>query len=120
MAHNCDGLVVSCIDFRFQKYIRTWLEDTMKNKTFDYVGYAGSVKDLDTIMGQLEISKRLHNINEVYLINHEDCGAYRELGTPEKHREDLLKAKTAILEKYPDLMVNLYYLHLDGTFEQIQ
>lgn len=46
MAHHCDALVVSCIDFRFQKYIRNWLDTNLADKTFDYVGFAGGVKNL--------------------------------------------------------------------------
>lgn len=119
MAHTCDALVVSCIDFRFQKYIRNWLDTHMADKTFDYVGYAGGSKDIDTIMQQLKISVDLHTIHQVILMNHEECGAYGAESTPENHARDLKKAKETILAKYPHLTVDLYYLHLDGTFEPI-
>lgn len=119
MAHTCDALIVSCIDFRFQKYIRNWLDTNLKDKTFDYVGYAGGSKDIATIMQQLDISVRLHDIKQVVLMNHEECGAYGAESTPENHARDLRKAKEVILEKYPHLEVSLYYLHLDGTFEAI-
>jgi carbonic anhydrase len=117
--HTCDALVVSCIDFRFQKFIRDWLDRNLTNETFDYVGFAGGSKDIDTILQQLEISVRLHHINQVILMNHEDCGAYGAESTPERHEADLRKAKAAILAKYPNLKIDLYYLHLDGQFEQI-
>lgn len=120
MAHICDALVVSCIDFRFQKYIRKWLDDNFGEKTFDYVGYAGGVKDLDTVMKQLDISVRLHDIKHVVLMNHENCGAYGEESTPERHAADLLKAKQAIEEKYPHLKVDLFYLLLDGNFQEVK
>jgi len=120
MAHRCDALVVSCIDFRFQKYIRDWLDTNLKDKTFDYVGFAGGVKDLDTVMKQLDISVRLHEISQVILMNHEECGAYGEESTPENHARDLKKAKATMLERYPSLSVSTYYLHLDGTFEEVK
>lgn len=119
MAHTCDALVVSCIDFRFQKYIRNWLDKNLAEKTFDYVGFAGGSKDIDTIMTQLKISVDLHDIKEVILMNHEECGAYGAASTPENHARDLKKAKEIILAKYPHLQVQTYYLHLDGEFEQI-
>lgn len=119
MAHTCDALVVSCIDFRFQKYIRNWTDTNLVNKTFDYVGFAGGVKNLETILEQLAISVRLHDIKQVVLMNHEECGAYGAESTPERHATDLKKAKETILAKYPNLNVNTYYLHLDGTFEEI-
>lgn len=119
MAHICDALVVSCIDFRFQKFIRNWLDKNLADKTFDYVGFAGGSKDIDTIMKQLDISVRLHDIKQVVLMNHEECGAYGESSTPENHARDLKKAKKIIIAKYPKLLVDLYYLHLNGDFEKI-
>ncbi len=91
----------------------------MSEKTYDYVGFAGGVKNLDTIMEQLAISVRLHEISEVVLMNHEECGAYGAESTPENHARDLQKAKETIAAKYPSLLVQLYYLHLDGHFEEI-
>ena len=119
MAHTCDAIVVTCIDFRFQKYIRDWTDLNLKDKTFDLVGFAGSTKDLATVMNQLDISVRLHSIKEAYLVHHEECGAYGSESTPEKHAIDLRKAKNEILVKYPDLKVATYYLHLDGNFEKV-
>lgn len=118
--HKADTLIVSCIDFRFQKYIRKWLDKDFENKTFDYVGFAGASKDLKTIMMQLDISVRLHHIKHVVLIHHEDCGAYGKLGTKTRHIKDLRKAKTVINALYPDLEIGFYYLHLDGKFELIK
>lgn len=119
MAHHCDALVVSCIDFRFQKYIRNWLDKNLAEKTFDYVAFAGGSKELDIILTQLKISVDLHTINQVILMNHEECGAYGAESTPENHARDLKKAKETILEKYPHLEVQTYYLHLNGTFEEV-
>lgn len=117
--HSCDAIIISCIDFRFQKYIHNWIDTNLKDKTFDYVGFAGATKDLETALNQIDISVRLHNIHDAILIHHEDCGAYGPESTPERHKEDLLKAKRVILEKYSNLDVKLFYLHLDGTFEEV-
>lgn len=119
MAHTCDALVVSCIDFRFQKYIRNWLDKNLADKTFDYVAFGGGSKEIDIIMTQLKISVDLHSITHVVLMNHEECGAYGAESTPQRHAADLKHAKEIILAKYPHLSVALYYLHLDGTFEEI-
>ena len=118
--HICDALIVSCIDFRFQKYIQKWLGKNFKNKTYDYVGFAGATKDLKTILKQLDISFRLHKIKQVVLIHHEDCGAYGKESTPENHAKDLKKAKKKITKLYPKLQTNLYYLHIDGKFNKVK
>lgn len=119
MAHNAEAFIASCMDLRLQKYIEDWSRQHVGEGKYDRVALAGGIKDLPTILGQLGISIRLHHTKAAIFINHEDCGAYGETGTPQKHREDLLHAREAASEKYPALRVDLYYLHLDGTFEQI-
>lgn len=117
--HVCDAIIVCCIDFRFQKYIRDWTDKNLANKTFDLVGYAGSTKNLEIIIEQIGISVRLHEIKEVVLIHHEECGAYGIESTPERHSEDLKKAGKEIQKRYPSVNTKLYYLHLSGEFEEI-
>ena len=117
--HTCNALVVTCMDFRLQDFINDWISKNIPPKAYDRVAFAGGVKNLETILGQVEISKRLHDIKKVILINHEDCGAYGEAGTPEKHTEDLKNAAEKIKETHPDLAVETYYLHLDGIFEKV-
>ncbi len=115
--HSCDNLVVTCIDFRFQDYINNWISKNVPPKSYDRVAFAGGVKNLDTILSQIEVSKRLHDIKKVVLINHEDCGAYRAEGGVERHYEDLRNASSKIKQQIPNLEVETYYLHLDGTFD---
>jgi carbonic anhydrase len=119
MAHTCKAVVVTCIDFRFQKFIDTKISENLGERNHDRVAWAGGVKDWDNVMNQIDISKRLHDISEVVLMNHEECGAYGEAGTPEKHSEDLKAAREEVLKKYPEMDVKLFYVHLDGTFEQV-
>lgn len=123
--HICQALVVTCIDFRFQPYIDRWLAENFQPGTFDRVAMAGGIKDLDTILAQVSISAKLHNIKRTVLINHEDCGAYGQENFPdssvehEKHAEDLKNAASKIKQKYPELEVETYFLHLNGTFEEV-
>ena len=117
--HQAESIIITCIDFRLQEAINKWIADNLPAKTFDRVAFAGGVKDLDTILSQIDIAVRLHHIKKVILINHEDCGAYGEEGTFEKHAADLRVAKEKIKKLYPNLEVDSYYLHLNGTFEEI-
>ncbi len=119
MTHNAEAFVASCMDLRFQKFIERWANENVGEGKYDRVAWAGGIKDLQAVISQLDISVRLHHTKAAIYINHEDCGAYGTSGTAEKHREDLLKAKETTLQKYPNLHVDLYYLHLDGTFEEI-
>jgi len=118
--HTCEAIVVSCIDFRFQKYIRDWLDKNFIGKQYDYVAFAGASKELPIILGQIALSVKLHHIKQVVLMHHENCGAYGQDSTPERHATDLRKARREILKRYPTLRLDLYYLHLDGTVEKVE
>lgn len=118
-SHSCRAIVVSCMDFRLQEMINKWIIKTITNG-FDRVAIAGGVKNYSFILEQIAISVRLHKIKEAYLINHEDCGAYGKAGTYKKHQKDLLFAKKKINERFPTLAVFLYYLKLDGEFEEVK
>lgn len=117
--HSCDAAIVTCIDFRFQPYINDWISENFQPRTYDRIAFTGGVFNLETILGQINTSHRLHHIKKVVLINHEDCGAYGEGGTDERHAKDLKNAVLKIGEHFPEMEVNSYYLHLDGTFEKV-
>lgn len=118
-SHTCQAIMVSCMDFRLRKHLRGWAKKTLDKGGFDRVAVAGGVKNLPLILDQIDLSHKLHSIQEAYLINHEDCGAYGEEGTFEKHKEDLLLAKELINRKFPKLKVFLYYLKLNGEFVKV-
>lgn len=115
--HTAEAIMVTCIDFRLQEAINNWIAQNFSPNTFDRVALAGGVKNLMTIMNQIGIAVRLHHIKKAVLVNHEDCGAYGEAGTSQKHAEDLRNASIKIKEQYPNLGVETFYLHLDGTFD---
>lgn len=117
--HIAEAIVVTCIDFRLQESINKWIAENFAPKTFDRVAFGGGVKNLDAILSQIKIANDLHHIKKVILVNHEDCGAYGEAGTLEKHLEDLKKAKKEIKKLYPELEVETYYLKLNGEFEKV-
>lgn len=119
MDHHAQAIVITCIDFRFQEAINNWIDQNLLTKTYDRVAVAGGVKNLDIIMEQIDIAVRLHLIKKAVLINHEDCGAYGTEDNAEKHTKDLKNAEDQIKKSYPNLTVEPYFLHLDGTFEKI-
>lgn len=119
MEHSADAIVITCIDYRFQEYIHKWLKENFHPKTYDRGAFAGAAKSLDTIFTQIELAYRLHHIKKAVIINHEDCGAYGPEGTIDHHIQDLRQVKKHILEKFPNLEVKTFYLHLDGIFEPV-
>jgi carbonic anhydrase len=117
--HVTGAIVVHCIDFRLQKYLDPWLREHFGHGNYDRVSLAGGVYDFYTILKQVEISDRLHKIKKVILINHEDCGAYGDEGTPERHAGDLHEAERKIEALFPHLDVEIYYMHLTGILENL-
>ena len=92
----------------------------------DLVSIAGAAKNfLDpqtqpVALRQVEISKTLHGIKDVHLINHTDCGAYGgrsafagEEAERRKHRDDLAAAADVIRGAFPDLSVVKWIAHLE-------
>lgn len=121
MPHHCKALVLHCIDFRFGKAIKEFLEENQLLDNCDIVSLAGAAKNfaeppapyfMDTVLTQLEISYRLHQISQVILMNHTDCGAYggKEAfesaeAEYERHISDMKKAEEMIKKNFPDLQV---------------
>jgi len=117
--HVTQAIVVHCMDFRLQKSINDWLQGNFALGDYDRLSVAGGIRDLDFVMKQVKLSHNLHEIKKVVLINHEDCGAYGDEDSPERHAADLRKAAQRIKEEIPGLDVELYYLHLIGIFEPV-
>lgn len=119
MSHIADAIVITCIDFRFQEYIDEWLKTNFTKYLFDRVGLAGGIFDFYTVLKQIEISNRLHQIKKVVLINHEDCGAYGKEGNFKRHKQDLIDAERKIEAIFPHLDVATFYLTMKGEFKEI-
>ena len=117
MAHTCEAVVVHCIDFRLQQFLNEWLEKRFGKQNYDRISWAGGVREFAIVQTQIRLSARLHNVKIAILINHEDCGAYGEAGTKDRHLSDLAYAEHAV--KSMGLGVEKYYLHLNGEFERI-
>lgn len=131
MSHRCKTLIIHCIDFRLGKAIKNYLEEQNLLGDCDVVSVAGAAKNLaspengferEFLMKQIDISKKLHHIAEVILMNHSDCGAYggsSEFGSKEeekkKHFEDMERVAEMIRKKYPDVNVKKIFADIDDS-----
>lgn len=113
--HSCSTLTVHCIDFRLQKTIKDYLDNQLLLGDCDILSVAGGVKDMNFVLSQVKLSKSLHSIKKVVLVNHTDCGAYGGSSAfanaeAEKmhHASELLKAKHEISRLFPDLTVETF------------
>jgi len=127
------ALVLSCIDFRFVNFEQNFLREKHLDHLYDWLTLAGaslaisgfpSHAETETFWEQLDLSYRLHHIEKVIILDHQDCGAYaskidsqlsqnsqREV---EVHRQYLHQAYSSIKELYPNLEVELYFVKLNA------
>ena len=133
MAHTCSTLVLHCIDFRFGSAITEYLEKNGLANNCDVVSVAGAAKniasptkdsDREFVLRQIEISKRLHDIKEVVLMNHTDCGAYggrsafpSRAEEEKTHFAEMQKAASIIRERFPDIEIKLVLANIEESEE---
>lgn len=127
--HNCEAVVLTCIDFRFWRETLEFIEKELNLTTFDFPSLPGATKALtQCISGESEelasscigVPVNLHHAKKIVLVHHEDCGAYGGSGKFEGdkdteqafHEMELRKAKDAILKKYPEKEVVMVYAKL--------
>lgn len=127
--HKAKALLIHCIDFRFIKKIKEWMEKEGLLGACDVVSLAGAVQNIifpknevekELVLRQIDIAKRLHDIDEVILMNHTDCGAYggrdaftNELLEEEKHELDMREARAFVLSRFPSLKARLILARID-------
>ena len=125
-----EAMVLSCMDPRFQPKVFNYLKKkklTGKYSSFTIAGAAIGVtskkfkKWQSTFLDNLSTSIKLHNINKLIVINHEDCGAAKIVNgkkefnsTIEKkiHMGSFTKIKSIINRKFPELKINFKILSL--------
>jgi carbonic anhydrase len=133
--YQCRGCVLCCIDFRLHDHLNRFLIDRGLDRTgSDVVRVAGSALQLarpstpdarDFVIGQLELSRRLHDVREICLVNHEGCGTYglqnafENANELDLHKEDLQKARAILRERLPGVAILIFFQWLDGRFDEI-
>jgi carbonic anhydrase len=127
MSHNCASLLVTCMDFRIQGAVHKFMIDNGLRDDCDVVTIPGGQKMLadvitrDSTMKMVNLSVDLHGVTEVYLVAHDDCGAYggtqkfRDRAAERKaYKADLEKAVANIKRKHPKLTVWVKLAVFDG------
>lgn len=132
------ALVLSCIDYRILEAERYFLSLQNLSGQYDLTALAGASLalsgmphqyDAEAFWDQLDLSYRLHHIQKVIILDHQDCTVFQykidpslasdpelELNT---HIEYLSRAHWAIRDRYPDLNIELYFVKLNTEVKQI-
>lgn len=132
---TANSLVLSCMDFRFVNDTIGFLNKDY-NDSYNKFSLAGASLGYNqnkfsdwgtTFEKHIDLSKELHKIDEIIVVDHMDCGAYKILYTkPEMtkeeeyqlHRENLAKFKQVMNEKHPSLKVTTFLVDTDGNVEE--
>ena len=125
-----EAMALSCIDPRFQPKVYKYLKVkklTGKYSSFTIAGAAIGVtakkfkKWHSTFFDNLSTSIKLHKINKLIVINHQDCGAAKIINGNKKfnlliekkiHKDSFRKIKKIINKKFPNLKISFKVLKL--------
>lgn len=131
--HQAKALVLSCIDFRVMDAERDFLAQHQLAHQHDWTALAGAslalagyphTAEAEAFWDQLDLSKQLHQIETVIILDHQDCGAYASkvdanlsldpVRERQVHGDYLRRAAGAISTRYPELSIELYFVTLSG------
>lgn len=135
---HAKALMLSCMDYRLVDDLVKFMEAEGLNDNYDHVVLAGAslgavsdkFKDWhETFWQHLDVAIKLHHIEEVIVIDHRDCGAYKlalgaeAVATPEletaAHTKAIAEFATLVKAKHAELEVKAYLMALDGTTETV-
>ena len=132
IAHTAKALVITCMDFRLIDDAVYFLNRAGYNNNYDEIVLAGASLGYNqtkydcwkkTVDDHIGLAKKLHHINEIIVIDHMDCGAYKlfygktKMSREEElelHKENFDKFEDLITSKYPDFKVCCYLMDIDG------
>ena len=131
---KAQAIMLSCMDFRLVDDLVKHMESVSMHDEYDHVVLAGaSLGAVDptfetwhqTFWDHVGLAVKLHKVEEIVVIDHRDCGAYKlalgeeAIATPEKETETHMavfaRFAAEAKSRYPDLTVRGYLMALDGT-----
>ncbi len=134
--HKAKACILMCMDFRLQKSTQKWLGENGYLGECDEVIVAGASRDLvkpledfhrQALLRQLDLSVKLHDPDEIVIIDHQDCGGYAQDKTieagldKERDKQEHLKYASEariMLEKiFPGKTIKVVYAPLEGEVE---
>jgi carbonic anhydrase len=135
---HAKALLLSCMDYRLVDDLVAFMNARGLKDDYDHVVLAGAslgvVSDKfadwhDTFWQHLDVAIKLHHVEEVIVIDHRDCGAYRlalgpdAVATPDQetaaHAATLAAFAAEVHARHPDLAVETFLMSLDGKVETV-
>lgn len=136
-SHTAKALVITCMDFRLIDDAVYFLDSKGYNNNYDEFILAGASLGYNqtkynswkkTADEHIYLSKKLHDIKDIIVIDHMDCGAYKMFYNKTKipreeeinlHKKNFQTFKYLIKQSYPELKVLTYLMDIDGKIIEI-
>jgi hypothetical protein len=128
--HRSTAIVLSCMDFRLRDNLACNLTHMGYKNNYDEFILAGASLGYNGLLdynwqpcadAHIELSRELHEITEIILVDHMRCGAYKAkygsitaIEEYEHHCDNLKSAAQTIQQKYPSFTVKKFILSIDG------
>ena len=123
---QAQAFVQTCDDFRIQKPLQEFFENTLNLYAVDLKTDLGGIKEVfegtpkrDWIFDNIKASIEQHQIERVILVNHTDCTAYggsdkfaNQNEEVETHEIQLRHAVSDVKAKFPNMNVEAYLVIL--------
>lgn len=128
---TCKYLVLSCIDFRLPNKIRDYLDVRGLKEEYDLHTLPGASLGAcckqyphwqTTFSDIIGLAQKLHSIDTVIFIDHQDCGAFHNLvdraddaaGEKQLHANQARLTKDWFTKTYSHLQCEFVYMTMDG------
>lgn len=134
--HSADILLLSCIDYRLIDDIVYSLNRLGYINSYDQfilagasLGYNNNNKWRDVCNDHIDIATKLHNIKKIYIIDHYDCGYYKQFYSKSElqqnehalHVNNLIKSVDLMKNTYPGMFeYKVFIINLDGQLQEIK
>lgn len=129
--HKAEAMLLTCIDFRLIDdvviqmnklgYLNNYDQFILAGASLGYNGVDSHNYWIQSFDDHIKLSKDLHDTKEIIIIDHMNCGMYKSIyGEIDKikeynlHVENLNKAKLTLNNKYPDMIISLYIINIEG------
>lgn len=135
---HTEALLLCCMDYRLVDDVTHYMTDRGLEDNYDQVILAGASLGpqieafpdwSETFWQHLDLSQQLHGIQEVIIMDHRDCGAYKKVlgidlaADPEKetqvHREKMAALSKEIHARHPELHTQMLLMALDGSVLEV-
>ena len=138
-ASTAKAFVLTCIDFRLRDSVACQLNNRGYKDNYDEVTSAGASLGYNGLLDytnwntyideHVQLAYDLHTINEIFIIDHQDCGAYKaQYGDAsynlQKHYDNIkicadtlwtkFNSETGTIIKIPNLKIIGYIISLNG------